>query len=207
MVPDNMSYEEAAALPVGGLEALHFLRLGDIQQGEKLLINGSGGSIGTIGVQLAKRWGAEVTAVDSTGKHEMLRSIGADHVIDYTREDFTKRGETYDLIFDVVGKSSFWGCMRALKENGRYLLANPSLSKMLGGLVVSKTSGKKVYAGTSKARAQDLAHLGELAEAGELETVIDRTFPLEEMAEAHRYVEAGGKKGNVVITVGHDGAG
>src|SRR3990172_285172 len=125
--PANMTYEEAAAVPFGGLEALHSLRKANIQSGQKVLIIGAGGSIGTYAVQLAKHYGAEVTAVDKTGKLEMLRSIGADHVIDYTQEDFTKNGQTYDVIFDTVGKSSFSGSIRSLKENGTYLNANPGL--------------------------------------------------------------------------------
>jgi NADPH:quinone reductase-like Zn-dependent oxidoreductase len=206
--PANMTYEEAAAVPVGGLEALHFLRKGNIQSGQKVLINGAGGSIGTFGIQLAKYFGAEVTGVDSTGKLDMLCSIGADQVIDYTQEDFTKSGQTYDVIFDVVGKSSFSGSMRSLKQNGRYLLANPRLSKMVRGLWTSTTSslsavqaGKKVISGTASYKTEDLIYLKELIEAGKIKTVIDRRYPLEQVAEAHRYVETGHKKGNVVITM------
>jgi NADPH:quinone reductase-like Zn-dependent oxidoreductase len=202
--PANMTYEEAAAVPVGGLEALHFLRKGNVQSGTKLLINGAGGSIGTIGIQLAKYYGAEVTAVDSAGKLDMLRSIGADHVIDYTQEDFTTSGETYDAIFDVVGKSPFSASIRSLSENGCYLLANPGLSHMVRGRWTSMTSSKTVIMGAASHKKADLLFLKELIEAGKLKTIIDRTFPLEQMAEAHRYVEKGGKKGNVVITVEHN---
>jgi NADPH:quinone reductase-like Zn-dependent oxidoreductase len=201
--PANMTYEEAAAVPTGGLEALHFLRQAEIQSGDAVLINGAGGSIGTFGVQLAKYWGAEVTAVDSASKLEMLRSIGADQVIDYTQEDFTKSGRTYDVIFDVVGKSSYSGSIRSLKENGFYLIANPKLSKMVRGLWTSKRSGKKVISGAASHKAADLIFLKELIEAGKLRTVIDRRYPLEQTAEAHQYVETGHKKGNVVITVVH----
>src|SRR5437588_9597763 len=137
-----MTYEEAAALPVGGLEAVHFLRKGHIQRGEKILIYGAGGSIGTFAVQLARYFGAEVTAVDSTGKLDMLRSIGADQVIDYTQEDFTKNGETYDVIFDVVGKSSFTRSVRSLTHNGRYLLGNSGLSQRIRGRWTSRRSSK-----------------------------------------------------------------
>jgi len=202
--PVNMTYDEAAAVPTGGLNALHFLRKASIQSGQKVLINGAGGSIGTIGIQLAKSYGAEVIAVDSTGKLDMLRSIGADHVIDYTQEDFTRSGETYDVIFDVVGKAPFSGCMRSLKENGAYLLGNPSLSKSVRGLWVSMSSSKKVIGGNASPRNHDLIYLKRLIEAGKIKTVIDRRFPLDQVAEAHRYVERGGKKGNVVITVEHD---
>jgi NADPH:quinone reductase-like Zn-dependent oxidoreductase len=199
--PANMTYEEAAAVPVGGLEALHFLGKADIRSGHKVLINGAGGSIGTIGVQLAKIYGAEVTAVDSTEKLDMLRSIGADHVIDYTQEDFTKGGAAFDVIFDVVGKGSYSGCIRSLKQNGRYLLANPSMSKMVRGVWTSRRSSKKVFIKVASPKTVDLIFLKELIEAGKIKTIIDRRYPLEQMAEAHRYVETGQKKGNVVITM------
>jgi len=200
--PANMTYEEAAAVPFGGLEALHFLRKGNIQSGQKVLINGAGGSIGTFAVQLAKYFGAGgVTGVDSTGKLDMLRSIGADQVIDYTQEDFTKSGETYDVIFDVVGKSSFSGCIRSLKKKGFYLLANPGLSQMVRGRWTSMTSSKKVIFGAASPKTEDLIFLKELIEAGKIKSVIDRRYPLEQTVEAHRYVEKGHKKGNVVITL------
>ncbi|MFN2182601.1 MAG: NAD(P)-dependent alcohol dehydrogenase [Anaerolineae bacterium] len=202
--PVNITYEEAAAVPVGGLEALHFLRQADLQSGRKVLINGAGGSIGTLGVQLAKHFGAEVTAVDSTGKLDVLRSLGADHVIDYTLEDFTQRGEVYDAIFDVVGKAPYAGSMRSLSKNGVYLLANPNLSRLVRGRWTSMTSSKRVVSGASSPKTPDLLFLKDLIESGALRVVIDRRFPLEQMAEAHRYVEAGGKKGNVVITVAPD---
>jgi NADPH:quinone reductase-like Zn-dependent oxidoreductase len=206
--PSNMTYEEAAAVPVGGLNALHFLRKGNIQSGQKVLINGAGGSIGTIAIQLAKYFGAEVTGVDSPGKLDMLRSIGADQVIDYTQEDFTKSGETYDVIFDVVGKSSFSRSIRSLKQNGRYLIAYPGLSQMVrGGWTSMRSSlsavqaGKKVIGGNASYRPEDLIFLKELIEAGKIKAVIDRRYPFEQIPEAHRYVEKGHKKGNVVITV------
>jgi NADPH:quinone reductase-like Zn-dependent oxidoreductase len=202
--PANMTCEEAAAVPVGGLEALYFLRKGNIQSGQKVLIHGAGGSIGTFAVQLAKSFGAEVTGVDSTGKLDMLRSIGADQVIDYTQEDFTKNGETYDVIFDVVGKSSFTRSLRSLKHNGRYLLANPRLSQRVRGRWTSMRSSKTVipYAARSVSETtEDFNFLTELIEAGKIQSVIDRRYPLEHIAEAHRYVDTGHKKGNVVITV------
>ena len=204
--PANITYEEAAAIPVGGLNALHFLRKASIRSGHKVLINGAGGSIGTMAVQLAKSFGAEVTAVDSTRKLDMLRSIGADHVIDYTQEDFTKSGETYDVIFDVVGKGPFSGCLRSLKERGIYLVGNPTLSRRVRGRWASMTSSKKVIAGTASYKPENLMFLRELIEAGKIRTVIDRRYPLEQVVEAHRYVETGHKKGNVVITVEHNRA-
>ena len=201
LMPVNMSFEEAAALPFGGLEALHFLREADIQPGESVLINGAGGSIGTFGIQLAKYYGAEVTGVDRADKLDMLRSIGADHVIDYTREDFTESGTTYDVIFDVIGKSPYAGSIKSLKGNGRYLLANPRISTMLRGPWTTRRTGKKVVVGTSTQKTADLVFLKELAEAGKLKTVIDRRYKLEETAEAHKYVETGAKKGNLIIAV------
>jgi NADPH:quinone reductase-like Zn-dependent oxidoreductase len=201
--PTNMPHDEAAAVPTGGLEALHFLRKGSIESGQKVLINGAGGSIGTWGVQLAKHFGAEVTGVDSTGKLDMLRSIGADRVIDYTQEDFTKSGETYDVILDVVGKSPFLGSIRSLAQNGRYLLANPKLSQMLRGPWISMTSSKKVIFGAASPTTEDLVFLKQLIEAGKIKTIIDRRYPLAQTADAHSYVETGHKAGNVVITVEH----
>ena len=200
--PSNMTYEEAAAVPVGGLHAFHFLSRGDIQNGQKVLIIGAGGSIGTFAVQISKSLGAEVTGVDSTGKLDGVRSIGADHVIDYTREDFTKGGETYDVIFDAVGKGSFSGCVRSLKENGVYLLGNPGLSQQVRAKWASMTSSKKVIGGMLSYKSEDLIHLRELIEAGKVKSVIDRRYPLEEIVEGHRYVDTGKKTGNVVITVG-----
>ncbi|HSR29378.1 MAG TPA: NAD(P)-dependent alcohol dehydrogenase [Anaerolineae bacterium] len=202
--PANMTYEEAAAVPVGGLEALSLLRQGHIESGQKVLINGAGGTIGPFAVQLAKYFGAEVTGVDSTGKLDMLRSIGADQVIDYTQKDFTTTGETYDFILDVVSKSPFSGSTRSLKKNGCFLIANPGLSQMVRGRWTSMISSKKVIFGAPSYKTEDLIYLKELIEAGEIKAVIDRRYPLEQTAEAHRYVETGHKKGNVVITVEHN---
>jgi NADPH:quinone reductase-like Zn-dependent oxidoreductase len=202
--PDNMTYEEAATVTTGGLEALHFLRKGNIQPGQKILINGAGGSIGTYGVQLAKYFGAEVTAVDSTSKLDVLRSIGADQVIDYTKEDFTKNGQTYDVIFDVIGVSPFSRSLKSLNEKGFYLIANPKPLKMMQAALISRKSSKKVVLEMTKQKTEDLIFLKQLVEAGTIKTVIDRRYPLEQTAEAHRYVETGGKKGNVVITVAHN---
>ncbi len=202
--PANMTYEEAAAVPVGGIEALHFLRQGDIRNGAKVLIHGAGGTIGTFAVQLARYFGAEVTAVDSTGKLDMLRSIGADQVIDYTQEDFTKSGETYDFILDVVSKSSFSGSIRSLKQNGRYLIAKPGPAQLIRGRWTSMKSSKKVLFGSASPNIEDLLFLKELIEAGKIKSVIDRRYPLEQVPEAHRYIETGSKKGHVIITVEHN---
>ena len=199
--PANMSYEEAAGIPTGGDNALHFLRKADIQSGESVLVNGAGGNIGVVAVQLAKHFGAEVTAVDSTEKLDMLRAIGADHVIDYTEEDFTQTGKTYDVILDVVHESSFSGCVRSLKPNGRYLLANPRLLPMVRALWTSMTSSKKVMFQFAGSKPQDLIALKELVEAGKIRAVIDKRYPLERASEAHAYVDTGRRKGTVVLTV------
>jgi len=199
--PANVTYQEAAAVPFGGLEALHSLRKANIQSGQQVLIVGAGGSIGTYAVQLAKHYRAEVTGVDKTGKLEMLRSIGADHVIDYTQEDFTQSGRTYDVIFDTVGRSSFSGSLRSLKENGTYLNANPGLLGSVRERWASKRSSKKVIPWTGGYTTNNLLALKELIEAGTIKAIIDRCYPLEEIAEAHRYVETGHKNGNVVITM------
>jgi len=202
--PANMTDEEATTVPVGGLEALHFLRQANIRSGQKVLINGAGGTIGTFAVQLARYFGAEVTAVDSTDKMDMLRSIGANHVIDYTQQDFTTSGGSYDLILDIISKSSFSGSLRSLKPGGRYLIANPSLLQRLRGRLTSISNGRTVIFGTTSPKTEDLVFLKELIEDGKLKTVIDRRYSLEQIVEAHRYVETGHKKGHVVIMVEHD---
>ena len=199
--PANLTYEEAAAVPTAGIEALHFVREADIQPGKKVLIVGAGGSIGTFSVQLARHFGAEVTGVDSTEKLDMLRSLGASQVIDYTKEDYTKSGESYDLIIDVVGKRSVARRLRLLKPGGSYFLAYAGLSHILLALWTSMTSSKKLRIESSSQKKEDLLFLKELIEAGKLKPVIDKGFPLEQIADAHRYAETGRKKGNVAITV------
>ncbi|MBK8021860.1 MAG: NAD(P)-dependent alcohol dehydrogenase [Chloroflexi bacterium] len=197
--PAGVSYEEAATVAVGGLEALRFLRNANIQPGESVLINGAGGSIGTYGIQLAKYFGAEVTGVDSSAKLDMLSALNADHVIDYTREDFAKGGQRYDVIFDVVGKvfcakHPFAQASRSLSDG------DPRLSSMLRGKWTERT-GKLIIAGTEPLTAEDLSFLAHLIEVGTLKPVIDRRYPLAQTAEAHRYVETGQKKGNLIIHV------
>jgi NADPH:quinone reductase-like Zn-dependent oxidoreductase len=199
--PANMTFEEAATVPTGGIEALHFLRKANIQPGEKVLIIGAGGSIGTIGIQLAKYYGAEVTGMDSTDKLNMLRDLGADHVIDYTKDDFSRGSKTYDVIFDVAGKTPLSNSLEMLNENGRLLLANPGMLQMFRGQKVSSKGTKKVIIGTANQTTEMLLFLKELVEAGKLRSVIDRCYPLAQTADAHRYVETGQKKGNVVIKV------
>jgi NADPH:quinone reductase-like Zn-dependent oxidoreductase len=206
--PANISYEEAASVPNGALTALPFLRdKGKIQSEQTVLIYGASGSVGAAAIQLAKYYGAEVTGVCSTTNLDWVKSLGADQVIDYTQEDFTENGKTYDIIFDTVGKRSFSECKDSLSDDGIYLATVPTPVIMLQALWPVKSSGKKakfVAAGLRPARekVKDLVFLTGLIETGKLKPVIDRRFPLEQIAEAHRYVEQGHKKGNVVITVG-----
>jgi NADPH:quinone reductase-like Zn-dependent oxidoreductase len=205
--PVNMSYEEAASVPNGALTALPFLRdTGRIRSGQNVLIYGASGSVGAAAVQLAKCFGAEVTGVCSTTNLEWVKSLGADQVIDYTQEDFTENGQTYDLIFDTVGKLAFSRSKGSLTENGVYLTTVPMPGAALQVLWTSIAGGKKAkFAATglrsAAKKTQDLLFLKELIEAGKIKAVIDRRYPLEQIAEAHRYVEKGHKKGNVVITV------
>jgi 2-desacetyl-2-hydroxyethyl bacteriochlorophyllide A dehydrogenase len=199
--PTNLTYTEAAAVPTAGFEALHFLRKANIQPGKKVLIIGGGGSIGTFAIQLARHFGAEVTSVDSTEKQDMMRSIGADQVIDYTREDYVNQTESYDLIIDVVGKGSITRRLKLLKQDGYYFLAYAGLSHILHGMWVSLTSKKKLKIESSSQSKEDLLFLKELIEAGKLKPVIDKTYSLEQTAEAHRYAESGRKTGNIAISV------
>jgi NADPH:quinone reductase-like Zn-dependent oxidoreductase len=198
--PANLTYEEAAPVPLGGLTVLFYLRKAQIQSGQKILVNGASGSIGTYTVQLAKHFGAEVTGVCSTTNVDMVKSLGADSVIDYTKEDFTTNGQTYDIIFDAVGKTTFSQVKNALRNNGYYVhtvLPTAALQE----LWYSRATGKHIVGGNITERTEDLMFLKELLEAGKLKPVIDRCYPLEQIAEAHRYVDTGRKKGNVVITI------
>lgn len=202
--PPNLTFEEAAALSFGGTTALDFFRRGRLQNGERVLVNGASGAVGTAAVQLAKHFGADVTGVCSTANLELVRSLGASHVVDYTQEDFTQNGETYDVIVDTAGSAPFSRSKASLKEGGRLLMVLGGLPDMLQIPWVSMTSSKKVIAGPAAGRAQDLRFLAGLAETGEFKPVIDRRYPFEQIAEAHRYVDTGRKKGNVVITLEHD---
>lgn len=200
--PVNLTYKEAAAIPFGATTAMHFLRKANIKRGQKLLIYGASGAVGTAAVQLAKYFGASVTAVCSTANMIMVKSLGADYVIDYSKQDFSKNQNKYDIIFDAVGKSNFSGCVQSLKKNGKYLrVVHMSVSAIVCGLWVNMTSRKKVIGGGITETSDDLLFLNHLIEGGDLKPVIDRTYPFHQMAEAHQYVEMGHKKGNVIITV------
>jgi NADPH:quinone reductase-like Zn-dependent oxidoreductase len=204
IMPDALSWEEAVAIPFGANTALYFLRdLGNIQAGQELLIIGASGSIGSAGVQLAKHFGATVTAVCSGANVELVKSLGADKVVDYTREDFTKNGNTYDLIFDVVGGTTFDRCQNSLKPNGVFLQNIMELTDIVRVLWTSIASRKKIKGGVAINNVERMSFIGELVSAGKLKPVIDRSYPLEQISEAFKYVEQGHKKGNVVITVEH----
>ena len=197
--PHNMSFEAAAAVPLGGLNALHFMRKANIQSGDKVLINGAGGSIGTFAVQIAKTMGAEVTAVDSAIKEEMLRRIGADHFIDYAREDFTKNGQTYDVIFNMVAGSSYSNCVNSLDPGGRYLIGNSRLIDMLRAVVTSRFSDKTALFAFAGETEDELLTLKDMIEAGKIESVVDKIYAAEQATEAHRRVETEQRLGIVII--------
>ncbi|MGH2436410.1 MAG: NAD(P)-dependent alcohol dehydrogenase [bacterium] len=200
--PPSLTYEEAAAISFGGTTALDFFRKGKLQSGERVLVNGASGGVGTAAVQLAKHFGADVTGVCSTANLALVRSLGATHVIDYTKEDFTRNGETYDVIFDTAGTAPFSRSKGSLEERGRLLLILGNLPSMLQIPWVSLTSSKRVIAGTAAERPDDLRFLGELAQAGKFRPVIDRRYRFDQIVEAHRYVDTGRKRGNVIITLG-----
>jgi len=204
--PANMTFEEAAAVPMGAIMALHLLReKGNIQPGQKVLVNGASGGIGSAAVQIAKNFEADVTGVCGTPRLEFVKSLGADKVIDYTQEDFTQGGETYDLIFDVLGKGSFARSKNSLSPNGRYLFASFKMKQLFQMLWTSITgSSKKVICAIAPGSTEDLIAVKALIEAGKIKTIIDKSFPMEQAAEAHRYVETGQKKGHVVITAEHN---
>lgn len=200
--PASLTYVESAAIPFGGNTALHFLRKAKIEPGQKILIYGASGATGTAAVQLAKYFGGAVTAVCSTGNIALVKSLGADTVIDYTKEDFSKTGEQYDIVFDTVGYSPFSGSIRSLKKKGYYLrLVHMSPGAILRGIWITMTGSKKVIGGVAGGSTEDLLFLNKLIEAGQLKPVIDKTYSLEQIVEAHQYVEKGHKKGNVTITI------
>lgn len=200
--PASLTDEEAACLPYGALTALNLLRSVNIQAGQKVLILGASGSIGSAALQLAKHYGAEVTGVCGTPRVEMVRALGADKVIDYTREDFTQNGETYDVIFDVLGRGSFARSLHSLKPNGRYLCASFKMNKVWQMLGTSIYGDKKLICALSSETLDDLLQVRALAEAGVLKPIVDRSYPLAQAADAHRYAESGAKRGTVVLSMG-----
>jgi len=201
MKPSNMSYEEAASIPFGATASMHFLRIANIQPGQKVLIYGASGALGTMAVQLARNSGAELSAVCSTGNVDLMKSLGADHVIDYTQEDFTQNGEKYDVVFDTVGKSPLRKALKSLNESGYLLLASAGIGTMIGTSVKSLFIKKKIVSGVIKETVKDMNFFKQLIEKGSLKAVIDRTYPLDQIAEAHAYVDKGHKKGNVIISM------
>jgi len=204
-LPSDMSFEEAAAVPHCALAALHFLRKGNVQKGSKVLIHGASGGIGTFAVQIAKSMGAEVTGVCSTANLDLVLSLGADNVIDYTKDDLPRKGDNYDVIFDTVGKGPIKSHIKALKEKGIYLSAvHLELSRIITGIKTSLSSSKKVIGGSAPYTTENLEYLKKLIEAGQLKTVIDKKYTLDQMVEAHAYVDTGHKKGHVVICVNHE---
>lgn len=199
--PENISYEEAAAIPFGGTAAMHFLRLARILPGQKVLVYGASGALGTLGIQLAKNLGAEVTAVCSSANFELVKSLGADKVIDYTKEDFTSNIEHYHVIFDTLGKSPLGKTLRSVKKGGKVLLANAGMGTMLSGALRSALGNKKILSGVIKETSEDMNHFKQLMEEGKLKAVIDRIYTLKQISEAHAYVDKGHKKGNVIIAI------
>lgn len=202
--PANLNFEEAAAIPFGALTALYFLREANIQKEQKVLITGASGSVGTYAVQIAKYFGADVTAVCSTDKMELVKSLGADKIIDYTKKDFTKSGELYDVIFEVAGKTLFSDCIKSLTKTGTLLHAVAVPAVTIQMKWQSITTGRKMVGGGPENNSEDLIFLKELIESGQLKPIIDRTYPMEQIVEAHKYVESGHKKGNVVIAIEHN---
>lgn len=199
--PPNLSYQEAAALSYGGTTALNFLNRAQIKSGETILINGASGAVGSAAVEIAKHFGAEVTGVCSTVNLVWVQSLGADHVIDYTKEDFTGNGKKYDIIFDAVGSAPYSRSKTSLEENGRFLMVNGGLLEMLLIPWITLTSRRKIIGGAAANKVDDLRYLAKLAKAGEFKPAIDRCYPLEDIAEAHAYVDTGRKKGNIVVTL------
>ncbi len=200
--PANLALEEAAALTFGGTTALFFLRdQGKIKSGHRVLINGASGSIGTAAIQLAKYFGAEVTGICSSANASLVRSLGADHVIDYKAEDYSKSDISYDIIFDTVGKLKYSRSKRVLAANGSFLTAVAGATEFAQMLWTSVVKGRRVRAGIAIERQQDLQLIKEIVELGKLKPVVDRRYPLEQIVEAHRYVDGGHKKGNVVVTM------
>lgn len=201
LIPSNLTYEEAAAIPFGATASLHFLRKATIKPGHHILIYGASGALGTAAIQLAKSFGTKVTAVCSTTNIDLVKRLGADNVIDYTQEEFTKRNTKYDIIYDTVNKSPFCDSYRSLKKRGKLLLASAGICRMLVAFILSAFGSRNIIAGVVKETAQDMNYIKSLIEAGKLTATIDKTYDLVDIRKAHKYVDKGHKKGNVIIRV------
>ena len=204
LIPSGLSYEEAATLPTGGVNALHYMRLANINKDDKVLINGASGCFGIYAIQIAKLFGAKVTAVDRSDKLEILTELGADKVIAYDKEDFTANRSSYDVVFDVIGTKSPWKIMKSLRPKGRYVLATPWVFQVIKGTFSALFKGRKFRYALAGEKTEDMEYIRNLVNEGKLKTVIGKTFPLEQLAEAHRYVESKDKIGHVAITIDHN---
>jgi len=200
-IPDNISYEKAAATPLGALNAIHFMRLANIKVGDKVLINGAGGSIGTFALQIARDMGADVSVVDNGIKEAMLRSLGIEEFIDYTKESFADRGKPYDVVFDMVAGSSYADCIKVLKPAGRLLLGNSNISKMIKCALTTRFTDKTAKFIFAKETEEELSHIASLLEEGRITAVIDKVLPMEQAAEAHRLVETEQRRGAIVLSI------
>lgn len=200
--PANMRFENAAAVPLGGLNALHFMHLAEIQPGNRVLINGAGGSIGAHAIQIAKSMGAEVTAVDSAIKEDFVTQMGADHFIDYENEDFAATGRTYDVVFDMVAGSSYSACIGILNPGGRYLSGNPRLSVMFRSVLTTRFTDKTARVAFAGESREELQTLKAMIEDGRIKSIVDRVYPMEQVAEAHIRVETEQRLGAVVMAIG-----
>jgi len=201
-MPANMSFADASAVPLGGLNALHFMQLANVQAGDKVLINGAGGSIGAHAVQIAKSMGADVTAVDSTIKEDLVRRLGANHFVDYTKENIAAAGQTYDVILDMVAGHSYRACIKALAPNGRYMSGNPTISVMLRSMCTTRFTDKTARFAFAKETKAELNLLKDMIEDGKIKSIVDRVYPMEQAPDAHRRVETEQRLGAVVIAIG-----
>ena len=200
-IPEGVSFGDAACVSVGGINALHFLRTGKVKSGDKVLLNGAGGSIGTLAIQLAKIMGAEVTVVDHARKMDTMMWLGADHVLDYRLDDFTARASAYDVVIDIVGRASYPGCLHALKSGGYLVLGNAPATQMIRRLWSPLTTDKKVRVALASYRKEDLDYLAQLLGAGAIKTVVERSYTMDQIVEAHHYLDSGRKTGNVLLAV------
>ena len=202
-MPNIITYNEAAAIPFGATAALHFLRKGNVKAEQKVLIYGASGALGTIAIQLAKEFGAKVTAVCSTKNHDLVKSLGADHVIDYRKEDFTKNGIKYDVIFDTIGKANFSSSLKSLSKSGTMLLAAAGVGLMIRGALTSMLGGKKIISGVIEEKAEDMEYFKKLIEVNKLKATVDTVYALNDIRKAHAHVDSGHKTGDVIVNMNH----